>query len=397
MTTRVQPHRPLTYCSNLHDIEEVSALLSVAREFWPQLAQRLRDEELLPEHLFPLGLWLSQNCCADLLNRESQREALNTQLAFLGGHVLTLNGFPMGNFHAGNIKEQVYRPDWHEAERLRYTLDLARLVTRLPRQEDRITISTLPGSFRSFGRADLNLMANNLRRLARELGRIQEETGVTVVVALEPEPGCTFQTTSDITAFFRNHLFCGGDAEQVRHHIGVCFDTCHQAIQYEKPSTSLRSLRDAGIEVAKMQLSSALEVLQPAENPAALRELASFAEDRYLHQVMAQRADGSLEYFEDLPDYLVVAAERGDRSARIHFHVPIFLEALGPLRTTRDSLREALLWARDNLPRCHFEIETYSWHVMPERRGTATTPEALRDDIVAEYRWVFSQLKHPAT
>ena len=45
-----------------------------------------------------------------------------------GLYVFTINGFPYGPFHGQPVKAAVYRPDWREAERGRYTADLAELA-----------------------------------------------------------------------------------------------------------------------------------------------------------------------------------------------------------------------------------------------------------------------------
>ena len=50
---------------------------------------------------------------------------------------------------------------------------------------------------------------------------------------------------------------------------------------------------------------------------------------------------------------------------RIHFHVPVNAESLGPLRTTRRELKQALqrVARLDYAP--HLEVETYTWAVLP--------------------------------
>jgi hypothetical protein len=59
------------------------------------------------------------------------------------------------------------------------------------------------------------------------------------------------------------------------------------------------------------------------------------------------------------PDFLEA------ESWRVHFHVPVNAESLGPLGTTRGDLRRALaaVGALDYAP--HLEVETYTWEVLP--------------------------------
>ena len=59
---------------------------------------------------------------------------------------------------------------------------------------------------------------------------------------------------------------------------------------------------------------------------------------------------------------------------RTHFHVPVFLEELGPFRTTRFGVQEALKMHRESPLSDHLEIETYTWDVLP--------PELKTGDII---------------
>ena len=76
---------------------------------------------------------------------------------------------------------------------------------------------------------------------------MRKETGKTIVLSLEPEPLTTLETCAEAVAFFEQHVF-GGAARQtvedtgvsrnvaeqiVRRHLGLCFDTCHQAVEFE--------------------------------------------------------------------------------------------------------------------------------------------------------------------
>ncbi len=382
----------LTYCSNLHPIEEFEDLLDVAEHFWPLLAKKIKNRK--EESGFDLGIWLSQKALSTAPQHDPKFEVLLSHLKKFNGQVLTANAFPMGNFHSESVKESVYLPDWHSEERLAYSKLVAESLSRLPCQSSQQSMSTSPGSFKAFPRVDVNLIAQNLRSMAEYLAQLEKETGRLIVLAIEPEPGCTFETTAEFIAFYNDQLLAHqpGLETRIRRHIGICFDCCHQSIQFEDPKKSLRSLRSAGIPIGKVQLSSALEIDRPHENPQGLRELSAFSEDRYLHQVIAQSESGETQYFGDLPEFLKVAANRRDVSARIHFHVPIFLEEIASLKTTQRDLKETLQEVISFRDCEHLEIETYSWTVMPERRGQVTSPENLLKDVTREYEWVQQQL-----
>src|SRR5262249_3744406 len=141
-----------------------------------------------------------------------------------------------------------------------------------------------------------------------------------------------------------------------------------------------RAYHAAGIEVGKVQVSSAVRVpwddLAPDERPAALAQLASFAEDRYLHQTVS-RDGGTTVFYEDLPQALKSVADprRLGGEWRIHFHVPVYLERFGRLASSQADIRACLDAARRYSGVRHFEVETYAWGVLP--------PELRQADLAA--------------
>ena len=50
---------------------------------------------------------------------------------------------------------------------------------------------------------------------------------------------------------------------------------------------------------------------------------------------------------------------------RVHFHVPVDAEKLGPLGTTRGELKRALAVIPELSYAPHLEVETYTWKVLP--------------------------------
>ena len=82
---------------------------------------------------------------------------------------------------------------------------------------------------------------------------------------------------------------------------------------------------------------------------------------------MVQNAGGEFVRYLDLPDALAQAETANGSEWRIHFHVPIFLEAMQDFDTTQDFLRAILTLHRDEPISEHLEVETYTWDVLPER------------------------------
>jgi hypothetical protein len=236
---------------------------------------------------------------------------------------------------------------------------------------------------------------------AAHLHRLRERTGKTIGLALEPEPACRLETTRDAIDYFERHLFAraaierharsigsdDGEAEaSLRRHLGICFDTCHAAVQFEDPIESIELVERAGIRILKVQLTAGLRVNPSAEG--AMRTLRAFADDVYLHQVVIRRAE-SFEHCLDLPEAMdALKPIASDDEWRVHFHVPLFLEALGPLSGTQAFVEALLRRHRQRAISHHFEVETYTWDVLPASHRL--------DDVISgierELRWVMERL-----
>ncbi len=370
------PH--LGYCTNIH-----------AGESWPEVHEVVRTmvsavkARVSPDAPFGVGLRLSARA-ALALEAPGELARFRETLHERGLYVFTINGFPYGDFHGTRVKESVYRPDWTEPMRVEYTLRLARILAALLPDSVRTgSVSTVPLGFRAAGVAGVRAaaMADALRRVATELAALTHATGKRVVLALEPEPACALETTVDAVRFFEDELFARAAQSEaaVRAHVGVCLDACHAAVELEEPKEAVARLEGAGIAIAKIQLTNAIE----ARGSEARAKLARFAEDTYLHQCVVRHGDGSVTRYLDLEEAL--GHDFGeDAVLRTHFHVPIFLERLGELHGTQGFLRELLALVRARALTEHLEVETYTWDVLPaEHRQPSVV-----DDIARELAWV---------
>ena len=392
----------LSYCTNIHPGES-----------WPEVRANLEQylvpvrERVAPGRPFGVGLRLSAESARAL----AAPDTLEELRAFLRAHdlyVFTINGFPYGPFHGRPVKEQVYLPDWLDAERLAYTNQLADILAALVPDGVEGTISTVPGAFapRVGGEADEERMAHALLDHVAHLVRLRERTGRHVALALEPEPCCFLETISEAVDFFERHLFSHDAAVRlsasaglsrdvaataIREHLGVCLDACHMAVEFEEPEQALDALRTAGIRVPKMQVTAGLRVIVREGDDATLDALGAFADDVYLHQVVERRTDGTLARHLDLPEALAAARSSegsGTREWRVHFHVPVFRERYGAFEGTQAYVAELLRLVRERSVTEHFEVETYTWDVLPE--------EFRRDGMVAgisrEVEWAMQRL-----
>jgi sugar phosphate isomerase/epimerase len=364
----------LGYSTNVHAAETLPEVCDALGSVAAAVRERLGVERL------GLGLYLSAAAAREF---EAAPGRLIDEMAAHDLYVFTMNGFPFGGFHGERVKEAVYRPDWTDPARLDHTLRLARILEVLaPRAVEEPTISTVPLGWRvGWDVAREAAAAGALARLCEALAHQADRTGRAVRVCLEPESECALESTTDALAFFAGPLARLGTRELVARHLGVCFDTCHQAVLFEDLPSSLAALDRAGVVVGKMQLSSALELPDPHDADARAA-LAAFDEPRYLHQVRTPAGDGTA----DLPEAL--AGLSRERPWRVHFHVPIDRPILGRVRTTRGELEAALAMRH---PVRALEVETYTWSVLPET-DRPRDAESLAAGIARELAWVRSVL-----
>jgi sugar phosphate isomerase/epimerase len=366
----------LTYCTNIHPGNGWKEVFAQIRTYAPVVKRRLS-----PEAPFALGLRLS-----DEESRELRQEAaLDEFAAFLqenGLYVALINGFPFGGFHRQKVKEDVFAPDWQTEERVEYTLRLIAILNRLlPRGQDG-GVSTIPLSYKRWG-ADPAVVTRNLLRAVDEMQRIYAETGGLIHLDIEPEPDGMIENTAEVVRYFEDWLFpAGGDA--ARRHVRLCFDTCHMAVEYEDFEQSINRFADAGIQIGRVQISSALRIgLADGDRAQFGRDLEPFAESTYLHQVIERRENGPARQYPDLPAALSHIHEQAAAEWRIHFHVPIFVERYGEFGSTQPQIRTALEIMKRRRFSPHLEIETYTWDVLPP-----AMKQDLADSIVREYQWV---------
>jgi sugar phosphate isomerase/epimerase len=385
----------LTYCSNIHAAEGWPAVFDNVRRHTVELKRRLS-----PDAPFGLGLRLSNAETLDLL----QGERLEEFAEFLEGaglYVALINGFPYGWFHGRTLKDQVFAPDWQNAERADYTIRLIRILSRLlPKGMDG-GVSTCPLSYKpwfaSQGAPDWDLLIDNLLRVVEAMAVAKSLHGQTIHLDIEPEPDGLVENTAEFLEFFARLLRCGvsrlarslqitaAKAEAaIREHVTLCYDLCHFAVEHEGAEATFRRIQAAGIRIGRVQISSAVQVDLPEsiEGRQELRDhLQLFVDPVYLHQIIGDRSR-----FADLAEGLAHIETAACSEWRIHYHVPLFLETYGRLSSTQAEVRTAL---RQLVPFDvrHFEIETYTWGVLPPELKLDVV-----DSIEREYRWVLAQL-----
>jgi sugar phosphate isomerase/epimerase len=381
---------PLSYCTNVHPGTTLEAVESGLDQFTVPLRDAVSGGGALAA-----GLWLAAPVIRELTGEEHP-EAIPTfakRMADRGLTCHTLNAFPFGDFHSSRVKEQVYVPDWTEPRRTEYTLGCARVLAALLPDGGDGSISTVPLGFKALvpGMGFLEGCFEQILRTAQGLAELERRTGRCIRLAIEPEPLCVLETTAETVEFFR--LLLGRSEEwglfdAVRRHIGVCYDVCHQSVEFEDVAASIAALARDEIRINKVHITNALQLRDPATNLAGREALARYAEPRYLHQTFGRRADESstVSHIIDLtPEFALSPPEQWLAADlwRIHFHVPVDADSLGSLETTREDLKRALAAVRQLPYAPHLEVETYTWSVFP-RDGAPVTQTPLVEGLARE-------------
>lgn len=386
--------RPIIgYCTNIHPGESWAETFENLQTKVTAVRDGVRDEvdgALAFPNPYPIGLRLGVDASNELIANASARDALRAWCERERMLLYTINGFPYGQFHGTRIKEQVYQPDWATDERVNYTLDLFKLLVDLaPSNSPQLTVSTVPGSFKPFinqqpdAEAHIMQIRENLRITAEKLDAMSEECGIDLVLGLEPEPLGLIENASESVNFFE--LLTSGltteERDRFLRRIGITFDTCHAAVEYENAGESLDAYQAAGIRIAKIHISNAL-TLDPRNNQA-IEKVSHFIEPTYLHQVIARMDEGKLIRNIDLPDAMTNESLLAEEW-RVHYHIPLYADPEFPLNNTLDTVNDTADWLRDHPGAVrHFEMETYTFDVMPE----GLRPASDIDMLVNEHLW----------
>lgn len=390
----------LTYCTNIHAGNDWPDHFASLKENFP-----LIKNDISPNASMAIGLRLSNE--ASITLGDSQKfEEFKHWLTEEDAYVFTMNGFPYGEFHNAVVKDQVHTPDWTKPERLLYTLRLADILLKLLPEGMDGGISTSPLSYRYWfdteeAKEKATISATkNIIAVVEHMYKQKLETTKVLHLDIEPEPDGMLETGPEFLNWYNDYLLPLGkkyfsetlnlsneESEAIlKEHVRLCYDVCHFALGYENHSEVVQQLKENGIKIGKFQISAALKASLP-EDPKGRASLkaafAEFNEATYLHQVIAQKNDGSLLRYRDLPPALADTNDTDVKEWRAHFHVPIFESNFGLLQSTQSDILEVLK-LQEELQLCqHFEVETYTWGMLsPELKL------ALPSSISRELLWV---------
>lgn len=388
----------LTYSTLVHPGDDWEQMWESLTTYVPKVKARIAHNQR-----FGVSLRLSANSAQTLVRSAAERAKLKKFLSDNDMYLYTVNAFPYGAFKGTVVKEQVYEPDWRSEERTRYTMNVAEVLADVCPADVAPSIQSAPLGFKPRVTGDdvVASYTDHVLRVAAHLVELEARSGRTVTLALEPEPYCFLETTDETVDYFTRHLYSGAAAEALarlahipiseahvalRRHVGVVFDICHQAVEFENIAESLQKLVDAGIPIFKLQEAAALHM--PQVTQSIVDTLKRYAKTIYLTQTV-EKKNGKLTRFLNLEDaFAAWENDPGPREWRTHFHVPVFLDDLGPFRTTRFAIEDALRFHKLKPLSRQLEIETYTWDVLPDNLKTGD----IVDYVCRELDWVRGQL-----
>ena len=388
----------LTYSTLVHPGDNWDEMWNSLTTFVPKVKARVA-----PKERFGISLRLSAASAQTLITNPAKRDELKKFLDSNDMYLYTVNAFPYGPFKGAEVKERVYEPDWRSEERTQYTMNVAEVLGEIAPEGTSPSIQSAPLGFkpRVTGPDVISSYTDHVIRVVARLVDIANRTGRTVGLSLEPEPFCFLETTDETVRYFHDHLYSGTSASKLaklagipiseahvalRRHLGIVFDICHQAVEYETISESLQKLVNAGIPIFKLQEAAAVNI--PEVNDKTIKALEKYADTIYLTQTI-EKKDGQFTKYLNLEDaFAAYKANPGPREWRTHIHVPVFLDDLGPFRTTRFAIEDALRFHKANPTSLQLEIETYTWDVLPDSLKTGDIVEY----VCREIEWVKGQL-----
>ncbi|MDB6003612.1 MAG: hypothetical protein JWR15_599 [Prosthecobacter sp.] len=377
----------LGYCTNIHRGETWVETWNGLKNYTLRVKDRVSGGKP-----YGIGLRLSQQAAVEL-SVPGKIDEFKAWLDANGCYVFTINGFAYGSFHGTRVKEHVFKPDWSTTERLDYTKLLFDILAQLLPPGVSGSVSTLPGSHKTFGVGadELQAIFTNLRLCREHIEKVASQSGHDLHLGMEPEPLGLFETSGETLKFFGLYFDRNPRDRDFFKFVGLNYDTCHLAIEFEDAKKSLDRITGAGIRLSKLHFSSALKLKPTPENVAKLH---AFDEPVYFHQVIASYGkDEPLRRFKDLPDALQFAEANSSglgEEWRVHFHIPIHAQPGDGFDSTRDHLIGAMDWLAANPTKCqHIEMETYTWEVLPQEMRSGD----VVDQLVKEYEWTLGEMR----
>ena len=375
----------LAYCTNIHRGRDWVETFNSLKEN----VLRVRDK-VSPNKPYAIGLRLGDLSSRQLCQPD-KLEDFKLWLMENNCYVFTINGFPYGAFHGTRVNEDVYSPDWTTDERVEYTKRLFLILSEIAPSDSGGSVSTVPCSYKEFITSNDQVikMRENLWQVIDFINDLSEKSGKDLHLGLEPEPLCYLETSDEMIKFYHEMRSHRPDDTNLSRRLGINYDTCHLAVEYEEAVEAIEALVGEGIRISKFHFSSAMKV---SPTPKIIQGLAPYSDDIYFHQVIARTVNGDFRCYRDLSDAIDQINNgqvKDEIEWRIHFHLPLHCLPTELFDTTIDQLLKVIEYLGQKPAVCsHIEMETYTWEVLPENMRQRD----VIDQIVDEYNWTLKKL-----
>jgi len=190
----------LTYSTLVHPGDTWDEMWSSLTTYVPQVKARVA-----PDEPFGVSLRLSAASARTLAGDAERRGELRSFLDDNDLYLYTVNAFPFGPFKGRVVKEDVYEPDWSTEDRAQYTIDVADVLADVSPEGIQPSIQTAPLAFKPnvTGPDVVEAFTQRVLDVAAHLVQLEQRTGRTVTLAIEPEPYCFLETTDETVAYFQ--------------------------------------------------------------------------------------------------------------------------------------------------------------------------------------------------
>jgi hypothetical protein len=208
----------LTYSTLVHPGDTWPDMWKSLNRYVPAVKARVA-----PDQPFGVSLRLSAASAKTLTGDAEERRRLKAFLDDNDMYLYTVNAFPYGPFKNQVVMEQVYEPDWRSDERAEYTMQVADILAEVGGDHVNPSIQSPPLGFkpRVTGPDVVEAYTRQVTRVVAHLIKLQQRTGRTVTLALEPEPACFLETTDEAIDYFKNHLYAADAVASLARQTGL--------------------------------------------------------------------------------------------------------------------------------------------------------------------------------
>ena len=91
----------------------------------------------------------------------------------------------------------------------------------------------------------LQVIRENLWHCVEHIAKVSERAKCKLHLGLEPEPLCLLENSGETVRFFDQMRSEHPRDPRLAEHLGVNYDTCHFAVEFEEPQNALSALTQA--------------------------------------------------------------------------------------------------------------------------------------------------------